>query len=127
MWGNNYGGYYPTPGMNGYNYPSSGMAQQQNQGNQLQATPITWVAGIGEVEAAYVAPGCTADFWDSKLNIIYLKSVDNTGRPSVKRLQWNECQEESVQQSAFNPNEYLTKKEFETWLQSLRQKEDEEE
>lgn len=127
MWGNSYGGYYPTPGMNGYNYPSGGMAQQQNQGVQLQATPITWVAGIGEVEAAYVAPGCTADFWDSKLNIIYLKSVDNTGRPSVKRLQWSECQEEQPQQSAFNPNEYLTKKEFSDWLQSLKQKGDEEE
>lgn len=131
MWGNNYGGYYPMPGTNGYNYPSGNMGQnmpqQQNQGTQPQATPITWVAGIGEVEAAYVAPGCTADFWDSKLNIIYLKTVDNTGRPSIERLQWSKCPEEQVTQNAFNPNEYLTKKEFEAWLKSLKETEGEEE
>lgn len=130
MWGNNYSGYYPMPGTNGYNYPSGNMGQnmpqQQNQ-NAQAATPMTWVAGIGEVEASFVLPGTTAAFWDSNVNIIYLKTVDNTGRPSVRKLHWEEYVETPQSQAEFDPSQYLTKKEFEAWLKSLKETEGEEE
>lgn len=126
MWGNNYGGYYPMPGTNGYNYPSGGNVggnmPQQNPNGQVPATPMTWVAGVGEVEATYVAPGTAAAFWDSNANIIYLKAVDNTGRPSVRKLRWEEYVDTPpTVQPAFDPNEYLTKREFEAWAKSITQ------
>lgn len=122
MWGNNYGSYYPMPGTNGYNYPSGGLGQnaQVQQQPMSGGNPFNWVLGQGEAEAFPVSPGCTVILWDSKENIIYLKTADQTGRPSMRKLRWEEYVDTlPVSQPALNPNEYVTRKEFDELIKSL--------
>lgn len=134
MWGNNYSGYYPMPGTNGYNYHSGNMGQAGTSGNMMgQATgqnmssPFNWVLGQGEAESFPVSPGCTVILWDSNANIIYLKTADQTGRPSMRKLRWEEYVDTlPVSQPTINPDEYVTRKEFDELLKRLTEKGDEE-
>lgn len=134
MWGNNYSGYYPMPGTNGYNYPSGNMGQAGTSGNmmgqnigQSMSSPFNWVLGQGEAESFPVSPGCTVILWDSNANIIYLKTADQTGRPSMRKLRWEEYVDTlPVSQPTINPDEYVTRKEFDELLKRLTEKGDEE-
>lgn len=122
MWGNNYSNYYPMPGTNGYNYPSGGLGQnaQAQQQPMSGGNPFNWVLGQGEAEAFPVSPGCTVILWDSKENIIYLKTADQTGRPSMRKLRWEEYVDTlPVSQPALNPSEYVTRKEFDELIKTL--------
>lgn len=131
MWGNNYSGYYPMPGTNGYNYPSGNMGQNSGQMGQnigqSMSSPFNWVLGQGEAESFPVSPGCTVILWDSNANIIYLKTADQTGRPSMRKLRWEEYVDTlPVSQPTINPDEYVTRKEFDELLKRLTEKGDEE-
>lgn len=67
---NYYPGYYPqqTPGNNGGG--------------------LTWVQGEAAAKSWYVAPGTTAALWDSEAQVIYLKTADASGLPSMKVLDY---------------------------------------
>ena len=58
---------------------------QQNQNNQ---NGLIWVQGEAAAKAYLVAPGCTVQLWDSEEKIIYLKSADASGMPSMKILEY---------------------------------------
>ena len=62
------------------------MMQQQQQ--QQQQTGINWVQGEAGAKAYLVAPGQTVQLWDSEEKIIYLKSADASGMPSMKILDY---------------------------------------
>lgn len=122
MWGNNYG-FQPGQG-SGYPYSqafgqsSTGqMPARQMMTPQIQDNPFNWVLGQGEAEAYPVSPGSTVILWDSKSNIIYIKSADNTGMPSMRRLKWEDYNESLP--AAPDPNEYVTRKEFNELLARL--------
>lgn len=72
--------YYPQ--YNGYN-PS----QMQNQ-QQAQNSNIIWVCGEAGAKSYLVAPNSTVQLWDSDENVIYLKSADASGMPSIKVLDY---------------------------------------
>ena len=98
-YGNYYGNYNNMNGMNQYsqaqmpvqNYqqptnvsyaPNYGQIQPQmnySQGNS--ATGINWVQGRAGANSFYVAPGQSALLMDSEDSVLYVKSVDMTGRP----------------------------------------------
>ncbi len=58
---------------------------QQSQNNQ---NGLIWVQGEAAAKAYLVAPGCTVQLWDSEEKIIYLKSADASGMPSMKILEY---------------------------------------
>lgn len=94
----NYPQYYPTP------------PAQQNTG-------IVWVQGEAGAKSYLVAPGNTVALWDSEAQVIYLKSADQTGLPSMRVIDYTIRGGQPVNQNA----EYATKAEIE----ELRKKLDE--
>ena len=100
----NYGNYYGNGNWNGGNYNNmNGMNQysqaqmpvqnyqqsyqqpiqapQMNYSQSPSSTGINWVQGRAGANGFYVAPGQSALLMDSEDSVLYVKSVDMTGRP----------------------------------------------
>lgn len=87
-----YGGYYAgypysaIPGGSGGLYAQPG-ANYQAPGNQPQ-NGLIWVQGEAAAKSYPVAPNQTIQLWDSEAQVIYLKSADASGMPSMKVLDY---------------------------------------
>ncbi len=105
--------YYPQPSYQNAYYPQpmpdqlaqlrqNQMQQQmmqpmQPQAQSVQTQPqqadnggIIWVQGEAGAKAYLVAPGNTVQLWDSENQVIYLKSADMSGMPSMRVLDYTE-------------------------------------
>ena len=92
--------YYNYPGVN---YPQmSYNAQQYQQGQQCG---VIWVQGEAGAKSYLVAPNNTVALWDSEEKVIYLKSADGSGMPSMKVLDYKIRGEEEQKPAP----EYATK------------------
>jgi len=60
---------------------------QQAQQAQMQNNLI-WVQGEAGAKSYLVAPNTTVQLWDSEDQVIYLKSADASGMPSMKVLDY---------------------------------------
>lgn len=49
---------------------------------------LIWVSGEAGAKAYLVAPNNTVQLWDSEAQVIYLKSADASGMPSMKILDY---------------------------------------
>lgn len=76
---NQYQGYSP------YYYQNA--PQAQNPPNTA-SNSIIWVQGEAGAKSYLVAPNSTVQLWDSEAQVIYLKSADATGMPSIKTLDY---------------------------------------
>lgn len=76
-----YGPYYPQ-----VYQPSNVPAQSGNQ--QPQNSGIIWVQGEAGAKSYLVAPNTTVQLWDSEEQVIYLKSADASGMPSIKTIDY---------------------------------------
>lgn len=79
--------YYPTA-VNTQQYSGAGMQtavpmaqMQQPMSQQSASSGINWVQGRAGANSFYVAPGQSALLMDSEDSVLYVKSVDMTGRP----------------------------------------------
>lgn len=113
-----YNAYYPTQYQNQY-YPQSFFPQQQNQ-QQVQNNNIIWVSGEAGAKSYLVAPNTTVQLWDSDENVIYLKSADASGMPSIKVLDYT-VRETPENKNAVYSNKaiYATKDEMEKEIKRL--------
>lgn len=89
----------------------------QNQ-PQNQNTGIIWVSGEVGARGYPVAPNTTIQLWDSDENVIYIKSADASGMPSMKILDYtirdNPSHGNALQkQPQIDLSGYVTKEEFE--------------
>ena len=87
--------YYPTQ-------LASSQIQQTNNG------PI-WVQGEAAAKSYLVAPNTTVALWDSENPVIYLKSADPSGLPSMKVLDYTIRGGQPLNQNV----EYATKDDLE--------------
>ena len=71
--------FFPT----GYQ-PYNVVQPQQNQ----QANSIIWVQGEAGAKSYLVAPNSSVVLWDSEDTVIYLKSADASGMPSIRTLDY---------------------------------------
>ena len=55
---------------------------------QTQNNGMIWVSGEAGAKAYLVAPNTTVQLWDSEAQVIYLKSADASGMPSMKVLDY---------------------------------------
>ena len=86
--------------------------QQQNQQGG-----IIWVQGEAAAKSYLVAPGCTVQLWDSEEKIIYLKSADASGMPSMKVLDYTIRGEEKEKPAP----EYATKDEVAALAEKIKE------
>lgn len=108
----NYGQMYPQ--MTAYNQQPQMQMQQQQQSN------LIWVQGEAGAKSYQLAPNTTMPLWDSEAQIIYLKSADSSGMPTMKVLDYTVRENPSFPaKPGANDPEYITKKEVETIKDSL--------
>ena len=86
--------------------------QQQNQQGGL-----IWVQGEAAAKSYMVAPGNTVQLWDSEEKIIYLKSADPSGMPSMKILDYTIRGEEKEQPAV----EYATKEDLNALAEKVKE------
>lgn len=106
----------PYPPIN----PYAAQPQMQMQA-QKQTGPI-WVQGEAGAKSFLLAPNETVPLWDSEAQVIYLKSADASGMPSMKVLDY------TVRDSSNLPPktpvaegvEYATKNEIETTKDDIK-------
>ena len=89
-------------------------AQTQPQGQQ---SGIIWVQGESAAKSYLVAPGSTVQLWDSEEKIIYLKSADPSGMPSMKILDYTIRGEEKEQPAV----EYATKEDLNALAEKVKE------
>lgn len=79
--------YYPN-----FYSPYGQNLPQQNQpaANQNQNSNIIWVSGEAGAKAYLVAPNTSIQLWDSEAPVIYLKSADASGLPTIRVLEYKE-------------------------------------
>ena len=69
-------------------FPQQYQPQMPQQPAQQQQNNIIWVSGEAGAKAYLVSPNTTVQLWDSDENVIYLKSADASGMPSMKILDY---------------------------------------
>ena len=92
-----YPNYYPNMYQYGYNYPQQ-QSQQMPQAYGVSQAPqpvqpsgqsgIIWVQGEAGAKSYMVPPGSTVQLWDSEAQVIYVKSADASGMPSMKIIDY---------------------------------------
>lgn len=108
----------------GYNYiPQYQQMQQLAQPQmQQQQSNLIWVQGEAGAKSYMVAPNTTVQLWDSEKQVIYLKSADASGMPSMKILDYTIRSSEMPQnaQKMLSENDlYATKEELREMKKSL--------
>lgn len=93
--------------------PQYQTAPQQNQ----QQAGLIWVQGEAAAKSYMVAPGNTVQLWDSEEKVIYLKSADASGMPSMKILDYTIRGEEQKKPEP----EYATKSEVAALEEKIRE------
>ena len=92
---------------------------QQFQAPQAQnpQSGIIWVQGEAAAKSYLIAPNSTVQLWDSEEKIIYLKSADASGMPSIKVLDYTIRGEEKEKKAT----EDATKEEVEALAEKIRE------
>ena len=110
-----YNNYYPVSYQNPYYPQQQPMYQQpQQQYAQPHNTNIIWVSGEVGAKSYPVAPNTTVQLWDSEDKVIYIKSADASGMPSMKTLDYTIRNENPPVQAKIIESEYITREEFES-------------
>lgn len=96
------------------------MAIPQQIQPQAESGGIIWVQGEAGAKAYLVAPGSTVQLWDSEDQVIYLKSADMSGMPSMRVLDYTERGGRPVQKQEQPPpidfDQFITRDELENIL-----------
>lgn len=86
-------------------------AVQQNNTPAPTNNRIIWVQGEAGAKSYLVAPNNTVDLWDSEAQVIYLKSADASGMPSMKILDYTVRDNSPKNAPVSVSQEYATKNE----------------
>lgn len=110
---------YPNP-----YYPQMFQPQPQNQ-QPTQNNNIIWVSGEAGAKSYMVAPNTTVQLWDSEANVIYLKSADASGMPSMRILDYTIRDNSSPQSHADVSANYATQDDLKVLERKLNDRLDE--
>jgi len=100
-------------------YPNMMNAQQPYQTfqnpyamNMTPQTPttLTRVTGIDGAKAYQMTPNSTVALFDNNEDIMYIKTTDGAGFPTIRTFSFNEVTHNAQQQ--VSNNEYVTRNEF---------------
>lgn len=102
-----------------YNFPYQFNGYSQPQQPQQQSNGIIWVQGEAGAKSYLVAPNTTVQLWDSEAQVIYLKSADASGMPSMKIIDYTIRDNNHSNLSQNSQNSYVTKDEFDAFKQEV--------
>mgnify|MGYP006923198383 CR=1 FL=1 len=103
MYGNPYPQRYPQQPMQGYyQQPMAAIPQQQ-----VQPVDLIRVTGIEGARAYPVTPNSTVPLFDADRDVLYVKSTDAGGFPTIRAFTFAPLQDTQQQQP-----EYVTRQEF---------------
>lgn len=74
-----------------YNYFPTGYQPYYQAQINTPAQPqqnLIWVQGEAAAKSYPIAPNTSVPLWDSEANVIYIKSADASGMPSIKTLDY---------------------------------------
>lgn len=86
---------------------------------------IIWVQGEAGAKSYLVAPNNTVQLWDSEEQVIYLKSADASGMPSMKVLDYTirNANPSSAVPTAVQPEDkYVTKEELKAFQETIERR-----
>lgn len=89
----------------------------QSQGNNS----IIWVQGEAGAKSYMVAPNSTVQLWDSENQVIYLKSSDASGMPSMKILDYTIRETSQPAAPVMASQEYVTREELAAFEKKIRE------
>lgn len=93
--------------------PSYQQQQQQMQANsQLNNNSMVWVQGEAGAKAYVLPPNTTLPLWDSEAQVIYIKSVDGSGKPTMTILDY--VDRNAPAENNESHIEYVTKEQLDT-------------
>ena len=104
---------------NGY-YQNYYSQMQQPTQQPMQNNGIIWVQGEAGAKSYLVAPNTTVQLWDSEKQVIYLKSADGSGMPSMKILDYTIRDNQPSSTVELNESEFVTKQEFMEKIDELK-------
>lgn len=104
-----YNSYFPA-GYQPMYYPQQNQMQNQPQQQQPQINNgIIWVQGEAAAKSYPIAPNSSVPLWDSEANVIYIKSADMSGMPSIKVLDYT-MRDSTPRTAEISPqNDFATK------------------
>lgn len=97
--------------------------QPFNQQVPQQDSSLIWVQGEAGAKSFLLAPNKTVSLWDSESPVIYLKSTDASGMPSMKVLDYKIRESKGIIPPAepLKPNteDFVTKEELESYKEEV--------
>lgn len=73
-----------------YPMPQANPIAQTAQSMMTPQSTIQWVQGEAAAKAWNVPPNASAVLWDTEAPLIYIKTADQMGMPSMRIIQWSE-------------------------------------
>ena len=115
-----------------YNYFNQGFQpyvpnMYSNQVNQPVKRPddgFIWVQGEAAAKSFMVAPNTTVTLWDSEAQVIYIKSADASGMPSMRIIDYT-FRDAPANQTFPANNDFATKTDLEAVEKRLNERLDE--
>lgn len=108
----------------GYQNPQMYYQSQYQPVQMNNNNGIIWVQGEAGAKSYMVAPNTTVQLWDSEKQVIYFKSADASGMPSMKILDYKirELNQPTPVSNMVNGEVYATKEELREFKESLENK-----
>lgn len=93
-----------------------GFYPQMYQPQQAQTSRI-WVSGEAGARAYLVGPNSSVDLWDSEAPVIYVKSADASGMPSMKIVDYVAREATMLPKAAeqINPDDFVKRSDFDAF------------
>lgn len=117
--------YYPQQLQQLQQYQQFSQPQIQPNSNQQSNSSIIWVQGEAGAKSYMVLPNTTVQLWDSESQVIYLKSADASGMPSMKVLDYTIRDSSTPQQTPQvmeNKVDYVTREELNEFESRINQR-----
>ena len=92
--------------------PSYQQQQQTQSAQQASNNSMVWVQGEAGAKAYSLPPNTTLPLWDSEAQVIYIKSVDASGKPTMTILDY--VDRNAPAENDESHTEYVTKEQLDT-------------
>ena len=106
--------YFPQTYQQPVYYPTQSNAFQNvgNVGANQQNSFVQWVQGENAAKSFPIAPNTSVPLFDSEANVIYIKSADASGMPSIKILDYTVRDSEPRRAETAPQNDFVTHNEL---------------